>query len=155
MPWRQADPILNATASSPMRRRIASFAKLCTHYGISRKTGYKWFRRAETAGSAHLAERSRRPWTCPHATRSGMCTLDPSSSGGLTSGSSGRGCLRPPSSTSCEGVTHVHGLICYPSARPFTPHFSACENSMTTADALDRAESPRLSVPHQGLRRLR
>lgn len=49
MPWRQADPILNATASSPMRRRIASFAKLCTHYGISRKTGYKWFRRAETA----------------------------------------------------------------------------------------------------------
>jgi len=50
------------------RRRIASFAELCTHYGISRKTGYKWLGRADADGRAHLVEHSRRPHHCPHAT---------------------------------------------------------------------------------------
>jgi putative transposase len=35
--------------------------ELCEHYGISRKTGYKWIERYEHGGLANLAERSRRP----------------------------------------------------------------------------------------------
>src|SRR3990172_6731093 len=69
MPWRQVDPMSERHRFiTDARRRIASFAELCTHYGISRKTGYKWLGRAEAQGSAHLAEHSRRPHTCPHAT---------------------------------------------------------------------------------------
>jgi transposase InsO family protein len=55
-------------------RRIASFAELCSHYGISRKTGYKWLHRAETDGGARLAEHSRRPRSCPHATPERLVT---------------------------------------------------------------------------------
>lgn len=39
--------------------------ELCDHYGISRKTGYKWIERYEREGPAGLGERSRRPHGCP------------------------------------------------------------------------------------------
>jgi transposase InsO family protein len=51
-----------------VRRRVASFSELCRHYGISRPTGYKWLERANQSGLDYLAELSRRPQTCPHAT---------------------------------------------------------------------------------------
>jgi transposase InsO family protein len=50
------------------RNRVASFTALCRHYGISRTTGYKWLRRADQSGLDYLAEVSRRPRSCPHAT---------------------------------------------------------------------------------------
>ena len=75
MPWKQVDPMSERHRFiTDARRRIASFAELCTHYGISRKTGYKWLGRAEAQGSAHLAEHSRRPHTCPHATPERLVT---------------------------------------------------------------------------------
>jgi putative transposase len=75
MPWRQVDPMSERHRFiTDARRRIASFAELCTHYRISRKTGYKWLRRAEADGSAHLVEHSRRPHTCPHATPERLVT---------------------------------------------------------------------------------
>ncbi|HZR82883.1 MAG TPA: leucine zipper domain-containing protein [Candidatus Binatia bacterium] len=40
--------------------------ELCRRYGVSRKTGYKWIERFETAGIEGLAERSRAPHDCPH-----------------------------------------------------------------------------------------
>ena len=40
---------------------------LCRRFGISRKTGYKWRARYETAGPAGLAERSHAPYYQPHA----------------------------------------------------------------------------------------
>src|SRR5687767_9736592 len=43
-------------------------SSLCREFGISRKTGYKWLRRAER-GEA-LTDRSRAPLSCPHATSS-------------------------------------------------------------------------------------
>jgi transposase InsO family protein len=52
--------------------RIASFSELCVRYGVSRKTGYKWLRRADREGTAALAELSRRPQRCPHATPPAM-----------------------------------------------------------------------------------
>ena len=43
------------------------FNELCLQFSNSRKTGYKWVERYEQGGSQGLADRSRRPQTCPHA----------------------------------------------------------------------------------------
>jgi transposase InsO family protein len=69
MPWRLVDPMTERLRFiTDARRRIASFSELCARYGVSRKTGYKWLHRADRDGTAVLAEASRRPLTCPHAT---------------------------------------------------------------------------------------
>ena len=47
---------------------LYSTAELCARYNISRKTGYKWIRRYEEEGLEGLADRSRRPHSCPHKT---------------------------------------------------------------------------------------
>lgn len=44
------------------------FTELCEHFGISRKTGYKWVGRYREFGAEGLEERSRRPLSCPHQT---------------------------------------------------------------------------------------
>jgi putative transposase len=44
------------------------FKELCLQFGISRKTGYKWVDRYEQEGAGGLADRSRRPHSCPHIT---------------------------------------------------------------------------------------
>lgn len=46
--------------------REESFSALCRRYGISRKTGYKWLRRAENEES--LEDRSRQPHSSPGKT---------------------------------------------------------------------------------------
>jgi putative transposase len=66
MPW----PTLNM---NEVRRefvtkaqfKTASFASLCREFGISRKTGYKWWQRAREDGLRQLGERSRRPRSHP------------------------------------------------------------------------------------------
>jgi putative transposase len=45
-----------------------TFASLCRHYGVSRKTGYKWLDRYEAEGASGLEERSRRPRSSPNET---------------------------------------------------------------------------------------
>ncbi len=45
-----------------------TFASLCRHYGVSRKTGYKWLDRYEGEGASGLEERSRRPRSSPNET---------------------------------------------------------------------------------------
>lgn len=41
-------------------------SELCRHYGISRKTGYKWLDRFRDQGIAGLEDKSRRPLTSPN-----------------------------------------------------------------------------------------
>ena len=41
---------------------------LCEHFGVSRKTGYKWVNRYRDGDLESLADRSRAPQTCPHKT---------------------------------------------------------------------------------------
>ena len=43
-----------------------SMSELCTRFGVSRPTGYKWEARAEAAGSPRLPDRSHAPHDCPH-----------------------------------------------------------------------------------------
>lgn len=45
-----------------------NFRALCRRFTISRKTGYKWCRRAQQEGDAALQDRSRRPHTSPRQT---------------------------------------------------------------------------------------
>ncbi|MGH8608234.1 MAG: helix-turn-helix domain-containing protein, partial [Gammaproteobacteria bacterium] len=49
-------------------RETFSISELCEHYGISRKTGYKWIDRYLTLGPPGLEEISRRPRQCPRQT---------------------------------------------------------------------------------------
>lgn len=47
-------------------RQEASVSELCRHWGISRKTGYKWLERYEKLGGSGLSDASHAPHNCPH-----------------------------------------------------------------------------------------
>jgi transposase InsO family protein len=47
---------------------LFTMTELATHYGISRKTAYKWLERYQADGALGLLERSRRPHTSPTKT---------------------------------------------------------------------------------------
>lgn len=66
MPWKVTTPMddrIQFIAAVQASER--SVAALCRHFGISRKTGYKWLHRYQAEGIAGLAERSRVPHTHP------------------------------------------------------------------------------------------
>jgi putative transposase len=48
---------------------------LCARYGVSRRIGYKWLARFTEDGKRGLADRSRRPHTCPTQIRSVLAEL--------------------------------------------------------------------------------
>lgn len=69
MPW------TTATAVSLRREFVrlashpdANLSRLCRRFGICRATGYKWLARYREGGDDALADRSRRPKTCPTRT---------------------------------------------------------------------------------------
>ena len=47
---------------------VFTMKELCEHFGVSRKTGYKWVNRYREGDPESLADRSRAPQTCPHKT---------------------------------------------------------------------------------------
>ena len=64
MPWRDVKPMDEKILFiADHLRDPGSFSQLCERYGISRKTGYKWVERYQSAGLEGLEERSRRPHT--------------------------------------------------------------------------------------------
>lgn len=66
MPWKEVKPMQQKILfMADYLRQSSSLTELCTHYGISRKTGYKWIQRFNTQGIDGLSEQSRRPVTCP------------------------------------------------------------------------------------------
>jgi putative transposase len=68
MPWREESTMeLRRQFIQDVRRGTTSVTELCVAYQISRKTGYKWLARYEAGGLTALADRSRRPHTCPTA----------------------------------------------------------------------------------------
>jgi len=54
------------------RDNFFSFSELCSQFGISRKTGYKWMDRYNKEGPKGLHDRSRRPHTFDVVTDSGI-----------------------------------------------------------------------------------
>ena len=69
MPWK-------VCAMSEIRREFVELAlksdskmtELCTGFGVSRKTGYKWLKRYQGGGAIGLLDQSRRPESCPYRT---------------------------------------------------------------------------------------
>lgn len=50
------------------RAGVFSMSEVCAHFGVSRKTGYKWAERYEQEGVVGLSDRCRAPHSCPHRT---------------------------------------------------------------------------------------
>lgn len=56
------------------RQAIFSVTYLADHFGISRKTAYKWIARFDAEGSSGLVDRSRRPLGCANRTPDWICS---------------------------------------------------------------------------------
>lgn len=69
MPWRKTSPMNEKMHFiADYLRDVFTITELCEHYGISRKTGYKWIDRYLRDGPAGLEERPRQANRCPHKT---------------------------------------------------------------------------------------
>jgi putative transposase len=69
MPWSETSPMDQKTQFiADYLRRSQSISELCTNYGISRKTGYKWIDRYLHDGPQGLEDRSTKPYTAPNRT---------------------------------------------------------------------------------------
>ena len=69
MPWSNLSPMDQKTQFiADFLRHSQSITELCIHYGISRKTAYKWINRYDQRGVSGLQDRSRKPSSCPHQT---------------------------------------------------------------------------------------
>ena len=69
MPWQELSPVnLRMRFVTDWQRDCWTMTELCADYQISRKTGYKWVDRFETAGPPGLQDQARRPVHSPLAT---------------------------------------------------------------------------------------
>ena len=69
MPWRELKPMeQRLELVREYESGLFTMTELVAHYGVSRKTGYKWLERFDQGGASALADRSRRPHARPHAT---------------------------------------------------------------------------------------
>jgi len=67
MPWEEKTVVQSrASFIQAALRKEESFAALCRKYGITRRTGYKWFERYQSG--AELSDRSHRPFHSPNKT---------------------------------------------------------------------------------------
>ena len=62
MPWKECHVMDERVRFVARLLEGETMAVLCEEFGISRKTGYKIFRRYEQAGVRGLTDRSRRPY---------------------------------------------------------------------------------------------
>jgi len=69
MPWLETSPMdQRKQFIADFHRGLQSVTELADRFEISRKTAYKWIDRHEEEGANGLANRSRRPLSCPHET---------------------------------------------------------------------------------------
>jgi putative transposase len=67
MPWQKTTPMTERLNFIELyQTRLWSMTELCTRFGISRKTGYKWLGRYVQEGLSGLQEKPRVPRHCPH-----------------------------------------------------------------------------------------
>ena len=69
MPWQEVSVIAaRLRFVRDVQRGVFSVSELCRRHHISRPVAYKWLTRFEQDGTTGLADHSRRPLSCPHAT---------------------------------------------------------------------------------------
>src|SRR5262245_26897954 len=73
MPWK-VSPVSQLRASFVHAVQVERYtvAQACRHFGISRKTGYKWLRRAQQPAGCSFEDHSRRPHRSPARTSSAI-----------------------------------------------------------------------------------
>lgn len=68
MPWREMSPMEQRLEFiREYESELFTMTELAAHYGISRKTAYKWLERYRAEGESGLADQSRRPQQSPNA----------------------------------------------------------------------------------------
>jgi transposase InsO family protein len=124
------------------RQEEVNIAALCRHFGISRKTGYKWLERA-AAGDTVLADRSRRPhaspWRTPPAVEDRVLALraaHPAWGGRTRHHALAReGMIPPPAPSTITAMLRRHGrLAAAPPARGFVRFEHASPNDVWQLD---------------------
>lgn len=69
MPWKDTTPMRErGVFIRAWEAEVFTMKELCEHFGVSRKTGYKWVDRYLEGDLESLSDRSRAPHTCPHRT---------------------------------------------------------------------------------------
>ena len=69
MPWQETDPMFERLHFfQDLASGQWTMTELCTRYGISRNTGYKWRERYLALGVRGVEEHSRAPLSSPHET---------------------------------------------------------------------------------------
>lgn len=70
MPWKELDIVIlrKQFIQEYLDKDYPSFSYLCSSYGISKKTGYKWRNRFLAGGLNNLEDKSRAPLTTHHRT---------------------------------------------------------------------------------------
>ena len=69
MPWMETLPMDERRRFvEACRSRAWTMTELCDRFSVSRKTGYKWLRRADAEGWVGVKDRSRKPKSCPWRT---------------------------------------------------------------------------------------
>ena len=77
MPWKELNIVIlrKQFIQEYLDQVYPSFSYLCSSYGISPKTGYKWLNRFLSGGFNNLEDKSRAPHTIPHRTPDEICDL--------------------------------------------------------------------------------
>jgi putative transposase len=76
MPWQERSSMQErAKFIGDHQDGYYTMTELCSRYGISRKTGYKWLERFQEEGRGGLHDRSRAPHHCPHRIKPEMAEL--------------------------------------------------------------------------------
>jgi transposase InsO family protein len=159
MPWQECSRMSERQEFVAFAQQDgANIAALCRHYGISRKTGYKWLARA-AAGEA-VTDRSRRPHTSPRRTsparEAAVLTkrAEHAAWGGrkLHHALARAGMVQPPAPSTITGILRRHGLLTpEPPPRDFVRFEHAAPNDVWQLDfmghrALDQGRVHPLAV---------
>jgi transposase InsO family protein len=120
MPWRVSNAMsLRTELVSFMQQEGANVSELARRFGVSRKTVYKWARRAHEDQAAALADRSRRPRTSPAKTAEPVETQVVTLRGAHPAWGGRKlrrrlqdlGVEQVPAASTITGILHRNGLI--------------------------------------------
>lgn len=140
MPWKELKPMEQKVLFvADWLKELYTFCELCEHYGISRKTGYKWIERFRKSGLDGLNDVSRKPQhsplQTPYPVRQAILSLR--QQGRMILGPKKIQALlqrhfpseQPPSKTTIYNILHNEGLVTprrrrrrvSPFPQPFSP----------------------------------
>ena len=120
MPWKVTDAMsLRRELVSLMQQEGANVSELCRRFGVSRKTAYKWAKRAAPGQGVALADRSRRPAKSPAKTAEpvearvvALRGQHPAWGGRkLRRRLQNLGVEEVPATSTITGILHRHGMI--------------------------------------------